>query len=138
MSDSLLSAYVMPEWSSPQEVEHALAEIHACSDESSSTAAYHRVLYAVGNDHAGIYYPVAVPVVRRLSEVLRKSNIWGRRAALEALVDLSYSFEPLPEHAAMSLPDGSSVDTEAALREAVSSLRTELSLLLTTRSEGAG
>jgi hypothetical protein len=136
MSDSQLSAYAMPEWSSPQKIEHSLAAIRDCTDQADSTAAYHRLLYAVGNDHAGIYYPVAVPVVRRLGEMLTTDNMWARRATLDALVDLSYSFAPSPGHYAMMLPDGSSVDTEHALRAAISNMRDKLSTLASSRASG--
>lgn len=136
MIDRDLSFYPMPEGSSAGIIEDALESIRTCTDEESSTRAYHRILYAVGNNHAGIYHPVAVPVVRRLGELLADDNAWARRVALDSLIDLSYTFFPDPRHYTMLLPDGASADTETILHEAVRSLRGAVARILSnTRSE---
>jgi hypothetical protein len=123
MVDQELSFYPIPEDSSAEVIDNALESIRACSDKESSTRAYHRILYAVGNNHAGIYHPVAVPVVRRLGELLADDNVWARRVALDSLIDLSSSFFPDPQHYTMLLSDGTTTHTETALHAAVRSLR---------------
>lgn len=128
MSASDLSLYPMPEWSSPQRVEGALEDMRHCSDEQSSNRAYGRFLHAVGNDHAGIYYPVAVPAVRMLDDILKLDNTWARSAALNVLLDLCGSFAPIADK--MLLPDGTTADTATALLEAARSLRPTIASML--------
>src|SRR5262245_44878520 len=56
--------------------------------------AYHQVLYAFGNNHAGTYYPVALVAVPFLLEIAAHGGPWARVGALDILVDLTGSFEP--------------------------------------------
>lgn len=129
MVDQELSFYPVPEGSSSKRIREALESIRTCTDEESATRAYHALLFAVGNSHAGIYHPVAVPVVRGLGDLLADDNVWARRVALDALIDLSCSFAPDPEHYTMLLPDGTTADSETVLHEAVRSLRNAVALI---------
>lgn len=136
MVDQQLSFYPIPERSSAGGIRDALERIRTCSDKESATRAYHAILYAAGNSHAGIYHPVAVPVARQLGDMLADDNIWARRVALDLLIDLSHTFVPDPQHYTMLLPDGTTADTETVLHEVVRSLRSEVSRVVSNpRSE---
>ncbi len=65
------------------------------------------MLYAVGNNHAGTYFPVVLAVVPFLGEILREGGATARLWALDVLIDLIGSFEPEPgfEIAATSAED---------------------------------
>jgi hypothetical protein len=81
-------------------------------------AAYNKLLYAVGNNHAGTYYPVALVLVCDLARLLTAEQTWPRVSALEVLLDLCASFEPQPGFESILLPDGSSRNTSAAFHDA--------------------
>jgi hypothetical protein len=130
MVDSDLSKFPLPEWSSPLEIEASLAAIRSSTDAESSQDAYNRLLYAIGNNHAGVYHPIAIAVLPSLGEILKLENKWARSSVLNALVDLCLSFEPAPEHRTVVLPNGRTADIEIALHEAATKLRPMLTALL--------
>lgn len=91
----------------PDVVEAALRSLDDVKDERSMWAAYHRVLFAVGNNHSGTLYPAALPAMTRVAEHLWSECEWVRRAAGETLVELLAfefhpDFAPLPTHAAVA------------------------------------
>ena len=77
------------------EVAKALRALSVASPETSH-AAYSRLLYALGNDHAGTYYPVALAAVPFLGGILRGGGPAARLRTLDALIDLIGSFAPEP------------------------------------------
>lgn len=89
--------YAQPPWNATSEVSAALRALADAGDIDRSRA-YHRVLYAVGNDHAGTYFPVVIPAIPFLGEILRGPALIARLRALDVLIDLVGSFEPEPGH----------------------------------------
>ncbi|KRD34375.1 hypothetical protein ASE35_11755 [Lysobacter sp. Root916] len=87
-------AYERPQWSDAAQVRAALADALHAHDRTSSERAYHAVLYAVGNNHAGTYHAIALAVLPFLGELMRHGQGWARSTALEAFFDLALSFEP--------------------------------------------
>lgn len=116
------SHYPAPEWNRPNSIIAALKDAQAANDHSSAMAAYNRVLYAIGNNHAGTYYPVAAVLVPALAPLLEGGQSWPRIAALEVLDDLTCSFEPEPGFESMTLSDGTLCSTEEALHRAIAGL----------------
>src|SRR5262245_50085023 len=84
-----------PEDYQPAAVPPALEALRNATDEASGQKAYHRVLYAVGNNHRGTLYPAAVAVVGIVFEVARTGSETAKAAALETAVELA-SFCPEP------------------------------------------
>lgn len=93
-----LSAFSEPEWNRPDSISEAFVSTLRASDAASSSAAYNRLLYALGNNHAGTYYSVALGVLPVMQQVLLDGNPWAQRTILEALIDLCGSFEPEQGH----------------------------------------
>ena len=116
------SRYPGPPWNHARSVEEALSAATAANDETSFQKAYDEILFAVGNNHAGTYFPVAVFLIPELAPLLVSDQPWPRRVALEVLVDLTGSFEPEPGFEAILLPDGNRCGTAGALKRAVSEL----------------
>ena len=56
-------SFPQPEWNTPDAVPRALTQLVTVTDDKTSTDAYHAVLYAFGNNHAGTVYPVAIPAI---------------------------------------------------------------------------
>jgi len=87
-------AYPQPEWNTRSSVKTALSSMDDVKSEAESRAAYHTLLYAVGNNHAGTYFPVALAVIPELGGKLDSKSQWTRHAAVNVLVDLCCSFHP--------------------------------------------
>ncbi len=114
--------YAQPPWNYPNRVEHAIDSVRNANSEASAYAAYHEVLYAVGNNHAGTYCSVAVPVVAELLRTLTGSKPWAQFAAIEAMIDLTGSFKHEISGFLISFPKGSAaIPIEQALVEQVAS-----------------
>ena len=90
--------YPQPEWNIETSVADALVSVCQASDGNSSSAAYDKLLYAVGNNHAGTYYPVLLAVMPFLEEVLRLGEPWPTRTVLCTLGDLFGTFQPEVGH----------------------------------------
>jgi hypothetical protein len=88
--------YTQPEWNTETSVADALSSVWSATDPVSSSAAYSELLYAVGNNHAGTYYPVLLAVVPFMEGLLRTGGPWSVRTVLDVLIDLLASFEPAP------------------------------------------
>ncbi|MCL2778712.1 MAG: hypothetical protein FWD73_11975 [Polyangiaceae bacterium] len=69
--------YAQPAWNSPGEVPSALRAL-ANPNDLDRLRAYHRLLYALGNDHAGTYFPVVLPAIAALGEILRDGVLVAR------------------------------------------------------------
>lgn len=89
--------YAQPAWNAVGEVAASLLAL-ADRGDPDRWRAYHRVLYALGNDHAGTYFPVVVPILPFLGQILRGSSMIARLRALDVLIDIVGSFEPEPGH----------------------------------------
>jgi hypothetical protein len=94
-----------PPWSSSDEVEAAVRELAAASKKTHQ-AAYHRVLFSIGNSHARTYWPAALALIPQLEEILREGSELARLRALEVLSALLSSFAPEPEFEIIETPGG--------------------------------
>jgi hypothetical protein len=84
-----------PSSNTKDEVVSALRSLSLASPETGD-AAYSRMLYALGNNHAGTYYPVVLAAVPFLGAILRDGGATARLRTLDVLIDLVGSFEPEP------------------------------------------
>ena len=88
------SSFAQPDWNTADEVPRALLALAVSDSQQTADAAYQRTLHAFGNNHAGTYYPVVVPALPFLGQILAEGGDWPRLATLEVLLDLLLSFEP--------------------------------------------
>lgn len=114
--------YAQPEWNKSQSVALALAIAATATDVGSCSVAYDSVLYALGNNHAGTYYPVLLAALPVFESLLRSQSHWSQRGALCILDDLFASFQPEPGYELMSL-HGALEDVEVAFRSGVRAFR---------------
>lgn len=89
-----LSKFPQPESNNSGTVEAALDAIENAVDESTANEAYDAFLWAVGNNHAGTFYPVVLGVLPEIEKILMNGKEWAKRAAIESLIDLGGSFIP--------------------------------------------
>ena len=94
-----------PPWNEEGEVASALRDLALASPETGERA-YSRMLYALGNNHAGTYYPVVVTVVPFLGVILRSGGLTARLRTLDVLIDLVGSFEPAAGFEVVATPTG--------------------------------
>ena len=113
-----------------------MRELGLCASESASRDAYHKVLYALGNNHAGTYYPVALAALPFLAEILQGGGQWARIATLDILVDLSGSFEPESGFEMVASPTGERSQLRALLQQGIAGLSPQIQSVAT--SNGAG
>ncbi|SCY51756.1 hypothetical protein SAMN02927923_01535 [Microvirga guangxiensis] len=127
----LLDALSKVDWTSqsqppenaPGTLQKALLAIADAASQDSAWRAYNNLLSATGNNHAGTYYPVAVAVVPILGKVIEQGRDWPSWAALNVLIDLYCSFDPEPGQEIFLSSSRTVERVEAALGEAISSLR---------------
>jgi hypothetical protein len=137
LADANFSSYPGPEWYQPQSVSRAIAAAWEARDESSATAACDNILYAIGNLHAGTYYPVAPVAVSAMAPLLTSESRWPRLAALEVLSDLCGSFLPEPGFESTTLADGSPCSTAGALRDVIGEFAPLLRMFLNSPAADA-
>lgn len=89
--------YAQPEWNAELAVPAALRALADAADPDREQA-YHRALDSFGNNHAGTYFPVVLPAIPFLGEILRGPALVPRLRTLDVLIDLVGSFEPEPGH----------------------------------------
>lgn len=98
-------AFPQPSWNEPGAIPAALRALESCERYDDYTA-YNRVLYALGNNHAGTYFPVVLPAISFIAQILMSRSVAARLRALDIFVDLLGSFDPEPKYEVMVTPDG--------------------------------
>jgi len=85
-----------PAHAMPGPIPAALRALAFAESDDAAQSAYHRVLFAVGNDHAGSYFPIVLDAVPFLGEILASGTRRSRARTLDVLIDLVGSFGPDP------------------------------------------
>jgi hypothetical protein len=83
-----------PSWNGASTIDAVLAQVAGVRSDHETDAAYQSLLYAVGNNHAGTYYPVVLALFPYFESILTEGSGWAQFVVLEALVDLCGSFTP--------------------------------------------
>lgn len=117
----------------PGEVAAALRALAFAVSDADADQAYHRVLYSVGNDHSGSYFPIVLDIVPYLGEILVVGAHRTRARALDVLIDLLASFGPDPD--VLSQDDMQPEQLPVLLKSRVESLRPILENLVSDQSE---
>ncbi len=112
-----------PGSNAPDEAPKALLAVANAADKQSAERAYHKLLYAAGNNHDGSYYPIVLFMLPVLERIIRDQANWPAFAALNALIDLYCSFSPHSGYEAFVDSSGAVKEVEPALRSAVLRLR---------------
>jgi hypothetical protein len=126
-----------PRWNLPDEVPSALRRMVCVESKMEAQSAYHRVLFALGNDHGGTYFPVALHAVPFLMEMLKHDKEFVREAALDVLVDLLGSFRPESGFETIRNSSGVEASLDTALRDAVARFRPEIELCASSAMEAS-
>jgi hypothetical protein len=103
-------------------VPQALRALAACDSEETANAAYQRVLYAFGNNHAGTYYPVVLPALPFLGQILTAGTDRARDATLAVLYDPLASFQPEAGYEVVAVSGHAQSDLRALIFRAAAEL----------------
>jgi hypothetical protein len=98
MNPPNLAHFPQPESNDPGSVDAALEALRTAHDESSAHEAYDAFLWAMGNNHAGTFYPIVLAVLPEIEQILKSGQAWAQRAVMESLIDLGGSFVPEQGH----------------------------------------
>lgn len=98
MSLRSFDGFPQPQWNAADDIDRALEAVLVSDSEDESEAAYQRVLWAVGNDHGGTYFPVVLPAISVLGSILETGSPWAQRAAVEVSIDWYCAFVPEVGH----------------------------------------
>lgn len=118
------SQFPQPESNDEGSVESAIEALRNAHDQQSSEEARDEFLWAMGNNHAGTFYPVVLAALPQIQQILSDGDPWSQRAAMESLIDLGGSFVPEKGH---ELYLGASV--QKTLRAFIHSMRPKVALL---------
>jgi len=113
-----------PSWNGMDELSCALRDLSRTT-QADGDETYHRMLYAVGNNHAGTYHPMVLAAVPSLGAILRDGGVTARLRTLEVLIDLIGSFEPEPAFEVIETAAGD-LPLKGALKDKVLGLTTEI------------
>ncbi len=103
---NMMAGFPEPEENGPGTLSTALRALASVDSETTAWRAYDALLYAVGNNHAGTYYPIVLIMMPGLGELLRRGLSWTQFAIVQALTDLVFSFEPAPGFEAFHAANG--------------------------------
>ena len=90
--------FPQPDSNESDSVEKALLALREANDEQAAVDACDAFLWAMGNNHAGTFYPVVLAVFPALEQILVSGRAWAQRAVMEALIDLGGTFIPEQGH----------------------------------------
>jgi hypothetical protein len=94
-------SHAQPEWTKSSCVADALIKVSLANDAAAGSLACDQFLYAIGNNHAGTYYPVLLPTMPFLHEILNTGNPHAQTTVLCVLDDLVALFHAEPGHEAI-------------------------------------
>lgn len=123
------TSFAQPPWNRGDEVAKALNLLLEAYDRDSMEKSYHRVLYAVGNNHAGTYYPVVLAVIPFLFRIAQAGTRWAQIGAIEILTDWSTSFAAEPEFRTILDAEGRSVMLDQAVALAIAEGRPVIEMI---------
>jgi hypothetical protein len=85
-------AYGGSEYYDEREPPSAFRQLVEAHDEASAHAASSAMLFAIGNNHRGTYYPAARAAVPLLVQAAATLDGWPRWSAVDVLTDLMLDF----------------------------------------------
>ena len=91
---SEFESYPQLPWNSATAVDDARDLLSNAQSEDDAAHAQQAMFNALGNNHAGTYYPIALAVVAHLGLQVELGSLWAQYAAVQTLLDLTGSFEP--------------------------------------------
>ena len=89
-----IDQFPQPDSNDSGSVERALLALREANDEQAAVDACDAFLWAMGNNHAGTFYPVVLGALPALEQILVSGRAWAQRAVMESLIDLGGTFTP--------------------------------------------
>lgn len=121
------------EYYHPEDVPVAFWQLLSAADEREGRAAYDAMLWAIGNNSAGLLYPAAVPATPLIVRIARECDGWVRWAALDILIEFT-SFGV--DSKRFVSPTGELVDFRESVYAAIHDLRDDLVAMAQAPGDG--
>lgn len=86
--------YLGPEYYNPEELVQALLQLSVFDESNTTHGLDNKVLFAVGNNHAGTYYPAILEAADLIIEMEKHSSLESVRKCANAILNNLYYFEP--------------------------------------------
>ena len=86
--------YAGPEYFRPGDLVEALIDLAMFDQSRARHGLDNKVLFAVGNNHAGTYYPAILEAADILIEIEQKSEVPASRKCARAILNDLYYFSP--------------------------------------------
>lgn len=87
-------SYCGPEYYDSREIVDVLTDLVNFDESKAPHGLDNKVLFAVGNNHAGTYYPALLAAVDILMEIERSASNQNSRSCAYAILNNLYYFEP--------------------------------------------
>ncbi|MCP4356038.1 MAG: hypothetical protein GY793_10525 [Proteobacteria bacterium] len=124
--------YSGPEYYEPDKVPQALNQLLCLHKEEHSSKTYNRVLFAIGNNHAGTYYPAVIAAIRIIIDIALNSELEvARNCSLDMMTDLYCSFCPELGTYNQCIHD----ELESIVKTEVESIQKQLEIISTNKNE---
>lgn len=114
--------YPQPFWNESNSVARALRMLVDAKDEKQAGDAYVEALQAFGNPRTGTYWPVVLPAIDFLADILEGPKGWSRAAALDVLIELASGLVPEPGFTTFSTAGGPEVEVRKDLARRIRNL----------------
>ncbi|MEF3075415.1 hypothetical protein V2P20_10280 [Methylobacter sp. Wu1] len=88
------SVYNGPKYYDPYNVADALISLLELKDIKQAEEIGHRVISAIGNDHAGTYYPAVLSALEIIISIEKEPNNKTRKICANSILNNLYYFEP--------------------------------------------
>lgn len=86
--------YRGPEYYDPDKLVQALLQLSVFDESNAKNDLDNKVLFAVGNNHAGTYYPAILEAADLIIEMEKYSSLESVRKCANAILSNLYYFEP--------------------------------------------
>ena len=123
-----------PEWNKADTIPNSLLKLAACSYEAGWHDAYSDFLFAVGNNHAGTYYPAVLKTFPFLREILIQGSNSSQCGVLNSLMELGTCFSPEAGYEFVEDFKGCRKELSLLLAQEIENLRPLISSLMTDAS----
>jgi hypothetical protein len=88
------ASYKGPDYYDPDELLEALLHLYEYNESKAKNGLDNKVLFTIGNNHAGTYYPAIIEAADLLIEIEKSAKSEDARKCANGILNNLYYFEP--------------------------------------------
>lgn len=120
------SLWPQPERNKPTTIQAVLRDASRVDSLLEQRDAYNEIMFAVGNNHGGTFYPVVLPALPFFQVMLRDGNELVKEMVLDVLTDLAGSFFPEPGFEEWNSRSGETICLKSAVVQGIREMLPEI------------